>query len=245
MRRVLPAIVALALVLTAAPTALSQTARIGIDPVGEYVLDKPYKIIVEGGSPAIDILEQHHIRVRAKLADASPDCASYETADDGVLVVGAEVVAVSPFMQFIELPAEVTSPKRVLLCAWLYWAYEWRAGPASMTIDFKPPQHELRIDAPRRARRGRRVTVRLLGTASAKRMVLARIARGSKPCGVSDATNRSTRLAQVNEVPPGPIAATARTPRLRRGRYTVCAYVHRQAADPRAEAVARHVIRVR
>jgi hypothetical protein len=244
MRRALLAIVVLVFA-AATPPAAAQVGHINLHPQGEYVVDQPYTVVAEGSAPTIDILEQHHIRVRIKVAAQSPDCASYETADDGVLVVGADVVAVSPFMRFYHLPAEATHPGRVLVCAWLYWSYEWRAGPASLYVDFQPARHELRIQAPRQVRRGRRATVRFVGTASAKRNLRARIARGSKPCGTSDATNRSARLLQVDGVPAGPISQSARTPRLRRGRYTICTYLHRAVGGERAEAVARHVIRVR
>lgn len=244
MRRLLPAMVLLA--LAAAPAqASAQSADFRLRQAGEAVVDKPIQMVAEGTTnPGGIIGPSYNIEVHAKDGDVSPVCGVTNEVEDGAYLFRQDL-GIGPFT----LPFPVTAlppPGRLLICAYMLNYNHHVTGPVPYYVNVRAPRHKLRVVVSRRVRRGRRASVRFSGTAEVARLLLARIARGKTRCGESDASTASTkRLTGVQGVSPGPINLSARTRRLRRGRYTICAYIQKETTDAKADKVARKVIRVR
>lgn len=244
MRRALLALVLLlGLPIFAAPAA-AQQATFGIRQAGEAVVDTPVTLVVEGTTSAVDsTIDPYGVRATVKGPERAQVCAPTYDADDGS-PVGWWDVATGPFSLSFQL--SLYPAGRKLVCAWVTYFAGSLVGPASTFVDARPPRHTLTVRTPRRARRNRRIRVRFGGSVEVDRIVLARIARGKKRCPPSDADNRSLlRLTGIDGVPTGRIRLAARTTRLKRGAYTICAYVQKLITDRRAETVTRHVFRVR
>ena len=246
MRRAGLGIVVLALAAAVPAVAGAQQPTLSLRQAGDAVVDKPINLVAEGSTvDDPNFLPSWNIRVRAKDGDLSPTCGLTVDIDDGAYQFAHDLATGTGFT----VPFTVTAippPGRLLVCAWMMNYNDTVLPPAPLYVNVRAPRHRLTIASPRRARRGHRVTVRFSGTAEVARLLLARIARGSTRCGESDASVASTRrLTGVQGVPPGPINLTARTPALKRGSYTVCAYIQKTESDAKADKVARRVIRVR
>jgi hypothetical protein len=87
--------------------------------------------------------------------------------------------------------------------------------------------------------------VRLRGSAALPRLLLTRVIRGKAGCGQAYASRvASPRLVAVRWVKRA-IGFSVRTrPFTRPGTYTVCAYLQEQVDEPRAERIARRIVRV-
>lgn len=248
MRRLLPATALVALLAVPAPApAQGPSADFSLRQAGEAVVDKPIQMVAQGVTNQVGpdrITPSYNIEVRAKDGDISPVCGVTDNVDDGVYLFRQDL-GIGAFT----LPFPVTAvppPGRLLICAYMLSYNNHVAGPVAFYANVRAPRHKLKVVVPRRVRPGRRASVRFSGEAEVARLLLARIARGKTRCGESDAaTGSTTRLTGVQGVPPGPLALTARTRTLRRGTYTVCAYIQKTVTDAKADKVARKVIRVR
>lgn len=241
--RVLPALVLLGLLIPAA-SATAQQATFEIRQSGEAVVDKPVTLVVEGTtSPPDGAGDPFGVRATVKGPERAQVCAPTFEADEGS-PVGWWDVATGPFSMGFQVSAWPAG--RRLVCAWVTFFANSLSGPASTFVDFRAPRHTLTVSTPRRVRRNRRIAVRFGGSVEVERILLARIARGATKCPPSDAANRSiTRLTGIDGVLAGRIDRTARTHRLKRGTYTICAYVQKLITDTQAETVTRHLLRVR
>jgi hypothetical protein len=152
-------------------------------------------------------------------------------------------VASGPYR--VPLPITVDDPGKMLLCVWFDSVSATPHTSASLVIPVRSPSHRLTLAAPARVKKGRPATVRVRGTAALPRLLLTRVVRGRAGCGQAYASRvESPRLVAVRPVKRA-IGFSVRTSRFARpGTYTVCAYLQEQVDEPRAERIARRVVRV-
>ncbi|ADB51814.1 hypothetical protein [Conexibacter woesei] len=244
--RLLAPVLTLAAVLALPPLAAADYpgATLTLRPgTNDAVLDKPFPVIAEGTNPPRD--QTYDLVIKAKDKDVTPTCAPAASEDDGWTVQWGANLAAGPFSYTQPVTISGDGESTVLICAYTEFIID-TVATASLTVKLRPPRHVLRLTAPRRPRAGQRVRLRFRGEAEVpRRLLLVRLLRGRVACGQADASHQSERrIGAVGNVG-GRISFDLRTPRLAAGRWTVCSYLQKSTADPRAEKRVRTLLTVR
>lgn len=210
----------------------------------DAVFDKPFTVVAEGLNPPRD--QTYDLVVKAKDKDQSPTCGPGASEDDGSTIQWGADLPAGPFSYTQPVTLSGTgSGGTALICAYTEFIVD-TVATASLTVRLRAPRHALRLTAPRRPRAGQRVRLRFRGEAEVDgRLLLVRLLRGRAACGQADASHQSDRrIGAVGNVG-GRISFDLRAPRLAAGRWTVCSFLQKSTADPRAEKTVRTLLSVR
>jgi hypothetical protein len=238
------AVLALGAAVSLLGPAAAAASTLSLRLEGRPLEDRPFNVIAEGLAQNDRSWSTSNLTARIKELRPGAACGPDFQADAGSIVTLSYAVESGPYR--VPLPITVDEPGRMLLCVWFDSVSADPHRSASLVIDVRAPRHRLGVAAPGRVARGRAAVVRLSGNAELPRLLLTRLVRGRASCGQA--------AASVNEWPPltsvrpveGAFRLDVNTRGFRRpGTYTVCAYLQEDPAEPRAELLARRVVRVR
>jgi hypothetical protein len=243
-RSILQAVLlAVAAVLLAVPaSATASTIALRLD--GQATAGRPFNVIAEGVAQNNADFYTSNLTARIKRVDLGLPCGLDLQTDAGSIVMIGYAVANGPYA--VPLPITVDEPGQWLLCVWFDSVSADSHRHDSLVVDVRGPKNGLTVSAPSVVRKGRPAVVKLRGSAELPRLLLTKLVRGRTSCGQAYASElESPSLTAVRPVRDA-IRLDVRTRMLKRpGVYTICAYVQEQIDEPRAELVARRLVRVR
>jgi hypothetical protein len=233
---------ALAAAILPAPAAAASTIDLRLG--GPALEDRPFTVLAEGVAQNDREWNTSNLTAKIKELRAGATCGPDFFTDAGSTVSLGYAVATGPYR--VPLQITVDSPGKWLLCVWFDSVSADSHRHDSLVVDVRGPKNGLTVSAPSVVRKGRPAVVKLRGSAELPRLLLTKLVRGRTSCGQAYASElESPSLTAVRPVRDA-IRLDVRTRMLKRpGVYTICAYVQEQIDEPRAELVARRLVRVR
>jgi hypothetical protein len=230
----------LALILPGHAAASTIDLRLGTPAVE----DRPFTVLAEGTAQNDREWNTSNLTAKIKELRAGATCGPDFFTDAGSTVSLSYAVASGPYR--VPLQITVDTPGRWLLCVWFDSVSADSHTNDSLVIDVRAPKNRLTVTAPAAVRRGKPAVVRFRGSAELPRLLSTKLVRGRASCGQAYASHvESPSLTAVRPVRDA-IRLDVRTLMLKKaGVYTICAYVQESVDEPRAELVARRVVRVR
>jgi hypothetical protein len=206
--------------------------------------DRPFTVLAEGVAQNDREWNTSNLTAKIKELRAGASCGPDFFTDAGSTVSLGYAVPSGAYR--VPLQITVDNPGRWLLCVWFDSVSADAHRADSLVVVVRGPKNRLTVTAPAAVRRGKAAVVRFRGSAELPRVLLTKLVRGRASCGQAYASQiESPSLTAVRPVRDA-INLDVRTLMLKKaGYYTVCAYVQESLDEPRAELVARRVIRVR
>ncbi len=236
--RILLLVLAATLALPAGAAAQAPT-ELRLTPQGPVVEDLGATVVASGRVAATADLVPPRLVVQARPATGLP-CEAGPTPSAGGLVADV-LVGFGPFR--VQLPFRSADSGALQVCGWVTSPLGVLVA-SEVELTVRAPTHALVLQATPRVRAGGRADVAVTGVLGARRRVLVRVVRGTDPCGASFlATKASRSLGRTVYRRAGQLALPYVTPMLRKGTWTVCAYVQEALRDPAAEVVLARTVR--
>lgn len=206
--------------------------------------DRPFTVFAEGVAQNDREWNTSNLTAKIKELRAGATCGPDFFSDAGSTVSLGYAVPSGSYR--VPLQITVDSPGRWLLCVWFDSVSADSHRSDSLVIDVRGPKNRLTVTAPSVVRKGRAAVVRFRGSAELPRLLSTKLVRGRTTCGQAYASEiESPSLTAVRPVRDA-IRLDVRTLMLKQsGIYTICAYLQEGLEEPRAELVARRIVRVR